>query len=111
LTNKNPFKLQERTYPIDFGFKDAYSYAYKLNFDADKYEVVEVPENIAQKLPNESGTLRLNVTKNPDHIIIFLKFNFKKEIYDSNFYPYLKEYFSRIVDTQKNSLIVLKKKN
>jgi len=26
---ENPFKLQERTYPIDFGYKDTYSYVMK----------------------------------------------------------------------------------
>lgn len=109
--DKNPFKLQERTYPIDFGFSDVYSYAYKLNFDPNQYEVVEIPKNIAQKLPNSSGTLVFNATKNNDNVILFLKFNFKQAIYDSNFYPYLKEYFSKIVDVQRNSLIVLKKKN
>lgn len=109
--DENPFKLQERTYPIDFGFSDVYSYAYKLNFDPNKYELLETPESIAQKLPNSSGSLTLNVTKNSDNVMLFFKFNFKNAIYDSNFYPYLKEYFSKIIDAQKNSLIVLKKKN
>ncbi|AUC81901.1 DUF3857 domain-containing protein [Lacinutrix sp. Bg11-31] len=107
---ENPFKLQERTYPIDFGYKDSYTYIYKLDYDTNLFEVSEVPEIKKCQLPNGKGTLLFNVTKSDSKIIIYFKFNFKEAIYNQNYYPYLKEYFSTIVDLQKNSLIVLKKK-
>lgn len=109
--DENPLKLQERTYPIDFGYKDSYTYIYKLAYDANIYEVTELPEIKKHQLPNGTGSLLLNVTKNDSEIIIYFKFNFKEAIYNQNYYPYLKQYFSTIVDLQKNSLIVLKKKS
>ncbi|WP_044398624.1 DUF3857 domain-containing protein [Lacinutrix sp. Hel_I_90] len=108
--DNNPLKLQERTYPIDFGYPDTYLYSYKLNFDPDVYEITEVPTSASYKLPGGTGTLILNATKNTDHAMVFLKFNFTEAIYNSNFYPYLKAYFNKIVEVQKNALIVLKKK-
>lgn len=108
--DENPLKLKERTYPIDFGYKDSYTYIYKLEYDSNLYEVTEVPEIKKLLLPNGTGVLLLNTTKNDSEIIIYFKFNFKEAIYNQNYYPYLKEYFSTIVDLQKNSLIILKKK-
>ena len=106
----NPLKLQERTYPIDFGYKDSYTYIYKLAYDANIYEVTELPEIKKHQLPNGTGTLLMNVSQSDSEIIIYFKFNFKDAIYNQNYYPYLKAYFSTIIDLQKNSLIILKKK-
>lgn len=108
--DENPLKLQERTYPIDFGYKDSYTYIYKLVYDGNKYKVTEIPEIKRLQLPNKTGVLLMNVTKNDSEIIIYFKFSFKEAIYNQHFYPYLKQYFSTIVDLQKNSLIVLKEK-
>lgn len=108
--NENPFKLNERTYPIDFGYKDTYLYSYKLNFDKSLYEITEFPENKSYTLPNNTGKLAMNVTQKPGELIIYFKFNFTKTIYTSNYYPYLKEYFNNIIDIQKNTLLVIKKK-
>lgn len=108
--DENPLKLQERTYPIDFGYKDSYAYIYKLAYNANTYEVTEIPKVKKLQLPNGTGVLLMNVTKNDSEIIIYFKFNFKEALYFQDYYPYLKEYFNTIVDLQKNTLIVLKKK-
>ncbi|WP_452223044.1 DUF3857 domain-containing protein [Lacinutrix chionoecetis] len=107
--SENPLKLNNRTYPIDFGYKDSYTYIYKLSYNSDDYEVTEAPEVTKLQLPNGTGSLLMNVTKSDSEVIIYFKFNFKEVIYSQDYYPYLKEYFSKIVDLQKNTLIVLKK--
>lgn len=106
---ENPLKLQERSYPIDFGYKDTFLYSLKVNLN-DKYELVEMPEEVTAKLPNNTGTLIFNTKVEGDTLLIFFKFQFKEAIYYPNFYPYLKQYFATIVDAQTNSVIVLKKK-
>ena len=45
--NENPFKLQERTYPIDFGYKDSYFYNFKIQLNDNFAEVSEVAAFIA----------------------------------------------------------------
>ncbi|MCK8481132.1 DUF3857 domain-containing protein [Psychroserpens algicola] len=106
--DKNPFKLQQRTYPIDFGYEDAFLYSVELN--VKDYEVIDIPKPINLSLPNKTGTLIFNSSINGDSVILFFKFNFKEAIYDAAYYDSLKSYFATIVDIQKNSLIVLKKK-
>jgi hypothetical protein len=105
----NPLKLQERTYPIDFGYQDAFLYSVELNIE--NYEVVDIPKSLNLSLPNKTGTLIFNTSVNENSVILFFKFNFKEAIYDAAYYDVLKDYFKSIVDIQKNTLIVLKKKS
>ncbi len=105
----NPFKLQERTYPIDFGYKDAYLYSFKLNID-DEFEIVDYPKELLFRLPNNKGQITLKSLKENNTINLYFKFDFKDAIYNSAYYASLKKYMSTIIDIQSNSLIVLKKK-
>lgn len=107
--NENPFKLQERTYPIDFGYKDNYFYAFKFNF-GDNYSIVEKPKDAFITLPNDTGKILFSSKVLGNSINIILKINLTEPIYPSEYYPYLKEFMSKIIDIQNNSLILLKKK-
>jgi hypothetical protein len=106
--DENPLKLQERNYPIDFGYKDAYLFSVELK--TENYDVISIPKAISLNLPNNTGTLLLSANINEDSVTLFFKYSFKEAIYDSAYYDSLKAYFNTIVDIQKNSLIVLKKK-
>lgn len=106
---ENPFKLQERTYPIDFGYKDTFFYALKLNID-DSFSILETPKNLNLSLPNNAGQVLFSSSVMNNAINIAFRINFKKAIYEPEYYPYLKEFMNKVVDLQTNSLILLKKK-
>ena len=105
---ENPFKLQERTYPIDFGYKDNYLYTFKLKLN-DNYTVKDMPKEIMLTLPNDAGLLSFSTKKIGNELHLLFKIDFKTPIYPAEYYPYLKEFMSKIVDIQKNSIIVLNK--
>lgn len=109
MFDNNPLKYQERTYPIEFGFKDTYIYKARIILD-NTYTVAEIPEDLTYSLPNNSGTLILKYIKKEDEIQVFFRFNFSMENYPSNYYQHLKSYFAKIIDIQKNSIIILEKK-
>lgn len=106
---ENPFKLQERSFPVDFGYKDTYSYMVKLNIGSN-YTIKEVPEIVNLTLPNNSGSLTSNYMVKDNTIIIIFKLTFNEPIYDSSYYPFLKKIMNTAISTQKNSVIVLEKK-
>ncbi len=106
--NENPFKLQERTYPIDFGYKNTYLYMLKLNL-GKFYTVLEKPKDIYIALPNKAGQVTLSTKVLNNYINFIMRVDFKESIYPPEYYPYLKEFISKIVDIQKNSLILIKK--
>lgn len=105
--SSNPFKLQERTYPIDFGYKDTFIYMFSLKFN-DDYSIVEMPKDFISVLPNSTGTLRFSTKQVGNSIHLMMKFNFKEAVYAPEYYPYLKKFMAKIIDTQNNSLILLK---
>lgn len=106
--DSNPFQLQERNYPIDFGYKNNYSYTIKLNTKG--YEVSELPKNINYGLPNGRGSLVFAVNQAADNIVIYLKFSLKETAYTPEYYESIKQLASKLVNIQNNSLIVLNSK-
>ena len=106
---ENPFKLQEQSYPIDFGYKDAYIYRIKLNVDPS-YNIKEVPKTINSRLPNNKGSFILSAQQDENSVMLYFKLSFNDAIYPSEYYESLKAILAEVVDTQNNALIVLEKK-
>ncbi|WP_299335573.1 DUF3857 domain-containing protein [uncultured Psychroserpens sp.] len=106
---ENPFKLQERSYPIDFGYKDAYVYRIKINM-ADSYQIKELPEPINLRLPGNKGSFLFSTQQQDNSITLYFKLSFNESIYPSEYYESLKQMLAQVVDVQNNALIVLEKK-
>jgi len=106
----NPFKLQERTYPIDFGYPDTYFYTLTLNFDPEKFEISEIPENVNLIIPNNKGNVAFSSAAQENFVQLVFRIKFTDAIYPPEYYPYLKELMNQIVNIQTNSLILLKRK-
>ncbi len=109
IFTENPFKLQERTYPIDFGYKDTFYYTLRLNL-GEGYSILEKPKGLNLALPNKKGSVLFSTTIQGSFVNMLFKISFKEAIYPSEYYPYLKEFMSKVVEIQSNSLLVLKKK-
>jgi len=103
----NPFKLNERSYPIDFGHPKAFQFMLKLVIPKE-YTIKSLPENIAFKLPNNGGKYIFNVTQKGNQINLISRFSILRAYFIPQEYPYLKEFFNQIIKTQ-NSLITLEK--
>ncbi len=106
--DENPFKLQERTYPIDFGFKLMNIYVLKINLN-NAYKLVEIPTPINIALPNKTGAFTFNISAKDNQVDIYFKIRLNEPIYDQTFYDGLKELMNRIVETQNNTFILLEK--
>jgi hypothetical protein len=106
--NENPFKLQERTYPIEFGYTNNFTYMAQFDLE-NRYEVVSIPEAFNIGLPDNSGSISFNPTTVEDKLIIVFKVSLKSEVYSPILYDHLKQFFNKIIDTQSKTLIELKK--
>ncbi|WP_040253747.1 DUF3857 domain-containing protein [Psychroserpens mesophilus] len=107
---ENPFKLQERSYPVDFGYEQSFIYTCKINL-GEHYFVEELPEPKKLNLPENAGSLICNYSISENSVLVYFKLNFNKAIYDPVFYSYLKDMLKDVVDVQKNAILVLTKKN
>ncbi|WP_299335574.1 DUF3857 domain-containing protein [uncultured Psychroserpens sp.] len=107
--SKNPFGLQERTYPIDFGYKDTYIYKIKINVDSS-YTIKELPEPVNLTLPNRDAGILFSAQQKDNQVLLYFKLTFNKALYASDYYEALKEIMSKVIDIQNNTIIVLDKK-
>ncbi|MCF1422706.1 DUF3857 domain-containing protein [Mangrovimonas futianensis] len=106
--SKNPFKLQERTYPIDFGYKDSFMYSMEIDLGED-YSLIDLPESKNYSLPENSGRVIFTSTNNNNVVTLLLKIDFLKAKYEPGYYPYLKEFMNLVTNFQTKSLISLKR--
>lgn len=105
---KNPFLLEERNYPIDFGYPRNYRYQISI-IVPEGYIVKEIPENKMIDLGEKKATLRFYCTQSWGQIAIAFDLAMNTTHFAANDYGALKELFKYVTDTQGNSLVILKK--
>ncbi|WP_266202907.1 DUF3857 domain-containing protein [Pontibacter kalidii] len=104
---ENPFKLQERLYPVDFG--TPIDETYICNFTIPEgYEVEEAPQNIALSLPENGGRFMYMVQQQGNTLQVMSRLNINKPVFYAEEYPILKELYNRIIAKHAEQ-IVLKK--
>lgn len=103
----NPFKLNERTYPVDFGYPRTFQYSIQLEVPQN-YIIKYLPENVAIQLPNNGGSYIFNIEQIGNKIKMHSRFAISRAYFIPEEYPYLKEFYNQIIKTQK-SLITLEK--
>ncbi len=108
LFSENPFKLKERTYPVDFGYPHAYIYKFLVIVD-DEYEITNIPENIKDDFKNYLS-LDFKVNKNGNTVSFDVGVYIRKAVFSPEEYQEVKRIFSEIVDITTNANIVIKKK-
>ena len=105
--SSNPFKLKERLYPVDFGYKK--SITQRINIEIPKgFSVIKLPKEIRLKLPNNGGSYIYKVQQKEKKINIYSKYIIHKKIFSSEEYFGLKDFFKKIIEVE-NSEIILEK--
>lgn len=106
--SENPFKMNQRSYPMDFGYPFTNTYLTSIDL-AGVYEIAQLPESRSIKLPNDDG--ECSVTYIPEGNKINIRFNLKlnKYTYPPDAYQSLKTFFAAIVSMVKEESIILKK--
>jgi len=104
---KNPFKLEERHFPVDFGYSWSKSHNIKIKIP-EGYIVTKMPKSKKISLPNKGGSTFLSIKQQNNQISIYAKTFLSKAIYTNKEYHYLKEFYNKIIQMQ-DCLIELKK--
>jgi hypothetical protein len=103
----NPFKLEERKYPVDI--PHPFNSTYILNLTMPKgYSIDELPENVAIALPNNAGMFIYSVKVLGNILQVMSKVEISQRKFVPLEYPYLKAFFDQMV-SKHSEQIVLKK--
>lgn len=104
---KNPFNLNDRTYPIDLGSSSDERITVEITLP-EKFELTEKPKDLAIALPEGGGRYLLKSSLEGDKIYLTQLLQFNKAIYQPEDYLTLKEFYSRIIQNQKTDLLLKK---
>ncbi|KQM69591.1 transglutaminase [Pedobacter sp. Leaf216] len=107
--SKNPFNLNERTYPVDLGAASDERIIINVTLP-EKYQLIEKPKDMAIGLPNAGGKYILNTNLEDNTISMNQVLQFNNAIYQPEEYLFLKEFYSKIIQNQKTEFL-LKKAN
>jgi len=103
----NPFKLNERLYPVDFAapMDETIMTTYTL---PDGYIIDEAPKSVTVVLPENGGKFMFMVQQDGNTLQVMSKVNINRPVFYAEEYPYLKEFYSQIIAKHAEQ-IVLKK--
>lgn len=107
--SKNPFKLEKREYPIDYGCPTSETYQFQLKIP-DGYKVEEFPENCIIRLPQNGGSFIINSQIFGGNLVLTSKFHINKSLFLQSEYEALKQFYNQVIAKQSEQ-IVLKKVN
>ncbi|PKV52108.1 uncharacterized protein DUF3857 [Aquimarina sp. MAR_2010_214] len=107
---ETPFKLNQRTYPVDFGYPDSYTYLVSIELP-EEYEFVDIPNNSLFTIPNNLGQVGVNFQKNGKKLIITHRITFNSSYYPVEYYKILKDFFNLIIEIENDTLIAVNKVN
>ncbi len=104
---ENPFKQEERLYPIDYGsaWKNEITVAIQI---PEGFTIESMPEDFSLLLPDNLGThiLKTEVVNNKINVISQTKIN--NAIIGANYYKTLKDLYKQVIDKQLEKIVLVK---
>ena len=104
---ENPFKLQERLYPVDFGMPIDETYICRFTLP-EGYDLDEAPKNVAVNLPDGHGRFIYLIQKEGREVQVMSKITIHKPLFYAEEYPYLKEFYNQIIAKHAEQLVIKK---
>lgn len=105
--NSNPFKSEERTFPIDFIYPKKNSINITIPIPAG-YKVESLPKSMSIQLPNNLGQYKYTITANNIAVTISSNMMINSSIIVPKEYKGLKSFFQNLVDKQQEKIVFVK---
>lgn len=104
----NPFKLEERTYPVDMGMASDDRVILNIHLPA-AYTIETPPQPVGIALPNDGGKFLTSYEPDNNNFTFSNIIQLNKPMYSSEEYPYLKELYNKIIQSEKVEMVFKKK--
>ncbi len=105
---KNPFKMDTRKYPVDYGHNIKSRYILKLQLP-EGYEVTDMPKPCNIVLPDKSARFTYQALLSGNTVQLNANFEINKTVFVETEYHLLKEFYNQVIAKQAE-VIMLKKK-
>ncbi|HKG08620.1 MAG TPA: DUF3858 domain-containing protein [Pedobacter sp.] len=106
-TKENPFVIDDRKYPVDFGHPNEEVYRMTIEIPKD-YTFDKLPKSEKISLLEDAASFSFIIGQEENKISLVSKISFKKSVYTVQEYHDLKELFSNIVRKQAEQIVIKK---
>lgn len=106
-TIENPFKLEKRDYPIDFGYPQSEKYNISIELP-EGYKIESMPAVSVFKLLGGVGSFDYNITESNGKLQLVINYSINASIIEPDYYTDLKEFFNQIVIKEYEKIILSK---
>ncbi len=107
VTSENPFKLEKREYPVDFGYPWMDKFTINVKVPAG-YKIESIPEPMALMLPEGMGSFKYNISENNGNISINAAVSINSAIIAPMQYDALKEFYRQMVEKETEKVVLSK---
>ena len=107
---ENPFKVDERQYPVDFIHKREEVYSVTINLP-ENFEVTTYPEALKMMMPDNEANFLYQVTVFDKMIQLNFKLAINKIIFTEDQYKDLREFYNQIIAKHAEPIIIKRKQN
>ncbi|MDP4238803.1 MAG: hypothetical protein Q8904_04950 [Bacteroidota bacterium] len=104
---ENPFKAEQRVYPVDFTTPIEKVQLFTLELPAG-YSIDKLPQNTKMSLPENTANFQMLSSVNENKVQVLFKFNVNKPIFYQAEYQNLRAFFDELVKKQSEMLIIKK---
>ncbi len=105
---ENPFKVAERSYPVDFGRSEEIMYLLKIAIP-DGYEIDELPQTKIFAMPGNAARFVYSATMVGNMISLTSTLSINKPLFIQDEYPILREFYNQVVAKQAEQIVIKKK--
>lgn len=107
-TSQNPFRHENRQYPVDFGSPQEEMLLVTLALP-DGYELAETPKNAVIDLPDNGGRYLYSVANAGPTVQFTSRLVLRKPVYAAEEYVHLREFYRLMLEKQAEKLVIKKK--
>lgn len=106
-TKENPFKIEERKYPVDFAYPSEEHYRITIEFPQG-YQMDKLPKSEKFILPDETASFTFIFAAEQNRVSLYSKIITRKSMYTAEEYHDLKELFKNVVAKQAEQIVFKK---
>lgn len=105
--NENPFKLEQRSYPIDFVYPQQERCMINITLPVG-YKVISKPTNVSLVLKDKQGSFKYQIVENGNSLQVIVDINLNQAVFSSEYYTDLKELFKNAIEKQTEKVVLAK---
>lgn len=106
-TSENPFKLETREFPVDFGYPTSSTYRISVNLP-EGYKVETSPKPVMVQLPDDLGVFGYKIVVNETSVQVIVNTDLNQSIVSSLYYDLLKEFFKQMIEKENEQIVLTK---